>query len=112
MGKLGDLPLVGQWQHAPTDGIFERQQSRGRKMDVPGFDGLGDAFDGNSAIRLIFQRLRLDAAENRGSALFEAIRVSFLPDKVFVAAAAMRHQGGQVALRTAREEQSTLEAEA
>ncbi len=112
VSKLRDLPLVSRRQHAPPDGILERQQPRRRKMDVPGFDGLGDAFERDSAVRLILQRLRLDAAENRGAAALVAVGVSFLTHEVFVAAAAMRHQGGQIALRAGGEEQRALEAEA
>ena len=109
-----DDPAAQQEQQASAQclAIFEeRQQARRRKMNVPRFDGLGDAFERNSAVRLILQRLRLDAAENGGSALFVAIGVGFLPDQVFVAAAAMSHQGRQIALRTAAEKQRTLETE-
>src|SRR5260370_22290066 len=98
VGKLRGLPLIGQWEHAATNGVFERQQPRGSKMDVPGFDGLGDAFDGNPTVGLILQRLRLDAAENGGSALFVAIWVGFLPDQGFVAAPAMSPPRRQISL--------------
>ena len=80
-------------------------------MDVVGFDGIGDALNRDAAVRLILERLRLNAAQHRGAAALVFVGVGFLTHQVFVAAAAMRHQSGQIALRAAGKEQSTLEAE-
>ena len=80
-------------------------------MDVVGFDGIGDALNRDAAVRLILERLRLNAAEHRSAAALVFVGVGFLAYQVFVAATAMRHQCSQIALRAAGKEQSTLEAE-
>src|ERR1700723_351564 len=108
--ELRDLPLVGRREHPAADRILERQQSGGSEMDVLRLDGPGDAFDRNAAVRLVFQRLGLNTAENRGPALLVAIRVGLLADQVLLAAAAVSHQACQIALRAGGEEQCTLEA--
>ena len=111
VGKFRDLPQIIRLQHPAADRIFERQQPRAREMDIVGFDGIGDALNRDAAVRLILERLRLNAAEHRGTAALVLVGVGLLTHQVFVAAAAMRHQRGQIALRAAGEEQGTLESE-
>ena len=111
MSKLSGLLLVGQGQHSSADGILERHQAGGRKMNIVGLDGFGHSLDGYSAVRVVLQRLRLDAAQNRRSPALVAVGVCFLAHQVFVAPAAVDHQGGQIALRAAGKEQRAFEAE-
>jgi hypothetical protein len=70
-----------------------------------------DVLHRDAAVRLVGDRLRLDAAQHRGAAAFVLVRVRLLADQVFVAAAAVRHQRDQIRLRTAGREHAGLEAE-
>ena len=61
---------------------------------------------------VVLERMRHDAAENRGTALFGGVDVRILPHQKLIPAAAMRHQGGQIALRPGREKQRARVSEA
>jgi len=74
--------------------FLEREQARARKVQVVRLDRCGDAFQCDAAVRFVFERLRLNAAEHGGAALLIPVGVRVLADDVFVAAAAMRHQRG------------------
>ena len=80
-------------------------------MRVIGLDRPGDAIERNRSVGFVVQRLRLNAAENRRAALLIFVGVRFLPDQVLIAPAAMRHQGGQIALSSRGEKQRALESE-
>ncbi len=99
-------------QHAPAHGVFEGQQPGLREMHIVGFDGALDALDRDGAIRLVFQRLGLNAAEDCRAALLILISVGLLPDQIFLAPGAMSHERRQVALRAGGKEQRRCEAEA
>src|SRR6202030_4501031 len=110
MRKLGRFALVFRRQHSASNGIFQRQQSGAREMVVVRLDGARDALERDPAVRFVLQGLRLDAAENGGAALLVFIRMRFLPPEKFIAAAAMRHQCGPVALSTGWKKQGALES--
>ncbi len=112
MHECRDLALVAHRQYAPTDGIFQSQQSRAREVIVVGFDCRSNTRHSDAAVRLVLQRLRLNTAENRRAALLILIGMRLLTHQELIAAAAMSHQGGQIALRSARKEQRAFEAEA
>ena len=81
-------------------------------MYVGGLDGAGDALDREGPIRLVLQRLRLDAAEHRGSPLLIFVGMRLLTDEVFIASAAVSHQSREVALRTGRKKKRTGKSKA
>jgi len=87
-------------------GVFQGQQAAAREVRIERLDRRGDLLQRQRAVGRVFDRLRLDAAQHRGTAAFMAIGVRQLADQVFVAAFAMRHQRGQVALGAAGEEQA------
>ena len=75
-------------------------------MRIIGLDRGLDPAEIERAIRLVVQRLRLDAAEHRRSAAFVLVGVPLLADDVLVAALAMGQQREQIALGTARDGKS------
>src|SRR5579871_4269368 len=105
------LAQVFARQHTTADRILERQEARRGEMHIVGLDRARDSCERESAVRLVLDRLRLDAAEHCGSALLEAIGMCFLTHEVLITPGAMRHESGQVALRAGGKEQSRLEAE-
>src|SRR5205823_1254805 len=67
--KSGDLLLVIQRQHAASDRILQRQQSGAREMIIIRFDRGSDTRQRYAAMRLVLERLRLNAAEDGRPAL-------------------------------------------
>src|ERR1700730_9953936 len=112
MCKRRGVAKILKGQDPAAHRILEREQARARKMHVVRLDRCGDAFQCNSALSVVFEGLRLNAAEHGGTALFIPIGVRVLAYYVFVAPAAMRHQRGEIALGPAWKEQRALEAEA
>ena len=110
--ERGRLAEVVERQHPSADGVLEREQPGAREVHVHGFDRRGDPREIDRAVRLVLQRLRLDAAEHRGATLLITVGVRLLADQVLVAAAAVRHQRREVALRPGREQERPLIPEA
>ena len=81
-------------------------------MIVIGLDCRSDAFERDSAMRLVLERLRLNAAENSSAALLVFIGVRLLPNQEFIAAAAVRHESRKIALRAGRKEQGARKSKA
>lgn len=102
MGQIGSRTQVIKAQHAPADGIFQRQQATAGEMEVVRLDGRGNIFQRQTAIGLVRQRLRLDAAQNGSTAAFILIGVGLLADDVFIAAPAVRQQRDQIGLGAGR----------
>src|SRR3984957_2848756 len=109
MCKLGRFALVLRRQHSASNGIFQRQQSGAREMIVVRLDGARDTLERDPAVRFVLQGLRLDTAENGGAALLVFIGMRFLSNEKFIAAAAVRHQCGQVALSAGWKKQGAFE---
>jgi len=80
-------------------------------VQIVGLDRPGNSVERDQAIGLVLQRLRLDRAEHCHTAALVPVGVRALADQDLVAALAVRHQRGEVALRSARHEQSGFEAE-
>ena len=78
--------------------VFQRQQPGAREVRVVGLDGRLDVGQGQAAVGLVIQRLRLHAAKHRRAAAFPTVAVRHLPDDVFVTALAMGQNRAQVAL--------------
>src|SRR5713226_9220737 len=112
MRKRRGLAKILKRQDSPAHRILEREQARARKMRVVRLDRRGDALQCNAAVCVVFEGLRLNAAEHGGTALFIPISVRVLAHDEFVAPAAMRHQRREIALGPAWKEQRALEAEA
>jgi hypothetical protein len=108
MRQLRRLAQVVDGQHAPPHGVLQRQKTGTRKMRIIGLDGSGDASERDRSVGFVLQGLRLDTAEHGGSALLIFIGVRFLPDQIFIASPAVRHQRGQIALGAGGEEQRPL----
>ena len=98
-------------QHLATDRVLEGQQAGAREMRVVGLDRGLDFGKVERAVRTVGQRLRLHRGEHGPAARLIAIGMRLLPDQVFVAALAMRHQRSEVGLRTGGKEQRRLEPE-
>ena len=88
--------------------VLETQQPRTREVGIVGLDGRFHAIQIQRAVRLVIQRLRLNAAEHRRATAFVLVGMALLADDVLIAALAMRQQAEQVALRAARDEQGRL----
>ena len=102
---------IGGRQHLAAERVLEAEQPALREVRVLGLDRRLDARQRDRAVGLVLERLRLDAAERRRAAAFPAIGVRHLADDVFVAAAAVRHDRHQVALRAAGDEERRFLAE-
>src|SRR5580698_7741520 len=81
-------------------------------MIVIGFDCRSDALERNSAMRLVLERLGLNAAKNGCAALLVFVGVRLLPDQEFISAAAVGHESRKIALRAGGKEQCALESKA
>ena len=110
---------VGQGAHvceiAARDGlaglcVFHADELRLGEVAVRGLDRLFDGRQGQRAVRLEGQRLRLDAAEDGRAAALEAVGVGLLAGDVFVAARAVGQQRREIGLGAAGDEQARLEA--
>src|SRR5258707_10112291 len=108
MRKRRGVAKILKGQDPATHRILERQEARARKMAVVRLDRGGDAFQCNSTVCVVFERLRLNAAEHGGAALLIPIGVRVLADDVLVAPPAMGHQRGEIALGPAWKEQRAL----
>jgi len=107
-GEGRRFKYVSGGKHLAADGVLKSQQTRARKVVVDRLDCSRDLVQRNRAVRGIFQRLRLDAAEYRGAAALELVGVGKLTHQVFVPPATMGHQGAQIRLRPGRKEQPRL----
>jgi len=105
------LHEIGERQHLAAGGVLQAEQPALRVVRVVGLDRLLDRRQRQRAVGRVLERLRLDTAERRRAAALPAIRVRHLADDVFVAAAAMREDRDQVALRAAGDIESRLLAE-
>ena len=107
--RLGD---IGRRQHLAADRVLEREQVRAREVDIVRLDRGGEIGERDRTVRLIRDRLRLDAAQHGSAALLVLVGMRILADEVFVAALAVAHQRREIALRAGREPECGLEAEA
>ncbi|CFN97263.1 Uncharacterised protein [Bordetella pertussis] len=96
--------------HDPAlEGVFQRQQPGTGEMRIAARLERGrQPVQRQAAVGGMVDGLRLDAAQHRSAASLEFVRMGLLPHQILVAAGAMRHQRGQVALRARREEQPGL----
>jgi hypothetical protein len=69
------------------------------EVGIVRFDGVFNVGQGQAAVWLVVQRLRLHAAKHRRAAAFPAVGVRHLADDVFVAALAVAEDSAEVALR-------------
>ncbi len=112
MRELGGLALIVERQDTAVYGVLQGEQPGLREMHILRLDGARNAPEGDRAVGLVLQGLRLNAAEHGCAALLVFVGVRVLANQVFVAAGAMCHQRRKIALGSGHEEQRALEAEA
>ena len=110
--ELARTRQIVERQHFAGLGILQAQQAGLGKMRIIGLDRGLDPGKVERAVRLVVQRLRLDAAEHRRPAAFVLVGMALLADDVFVAALAVGEQSQKVALRPAADEERGFRAEA
>ena len=99
--ELARTREVVERQHFAGLGILQAQQAGLGKMRIVGLDRGLDVGEIERSIRLVVERLRLDATEHGRASAFELVGVGLLSDDVLVAALTMGHQREQIALRAA-----------
>ncbi len=102
---------VAGLEHAPAEGVLQREQAAAREVEIVRLDRALDVGEREAAVGLMRDRLRLDAAEHGAAAGLVLVGMRVLADDVFVAALAVREQRDQVALRARGREQRRFMAE-
>ena len=100
--QRGGVLQIRKRQQLATQRVFQRQQATAGKVHVVRFDGRFNVRQGQAAVALMVQWLRLHAAEHGRTTTFPAVGVCHLADDVLVAALAVTEDGAQVALGPGR----------
>src|SRR5260221_5879724 len=76
--------------HLATNGVLERDQAGAREVSIARFDRCADLGERDRPIWCIFQRLRLDASQDRPTAAPVVVGMDLLADAVFTPSLAKR----------------------
>ena len=109
--KRAELVQISLGQHFAAPCIFQSHEFGDGKVGVVGFDGGLNVGQGQAAIGLLRERLRLNAAKHGCAATLPTITVGHLTHNKFIAALAIGQQATQIALRARGHEQGRLKAQ-
>jgi len=110
MAEVASRGQVVQRQNLAMHGVFQREQATAGEVKIVWFDRSLDTRQIQRSVGFHFDRLGLDRAEHGRSAALVFVGMGLLPDDVFIATLAVRHQRQQIAHGAGRHEHPRREA--